>query len=157
MKDIALYETGNGGDFFLNNGDISSVEILIHQVYISLFGGNIEDSTKGNEIEGQKRFDWWANSLIFKDNIERQFNSETERTLNKVALNSSGRNEIERAVQSDLAALSKIVNFEIKVSIQSEKKVEIIVLLKQIKNKENKILQFLWDSAKKEVIIQKII
>ena len=157
MKDIALYETGNGGDFFLNNGDLSSVEILIQQVYISLFGGNVEDSTKGNEIEGQKRFDWWANSLIFKNEITRQFNSETERVLNKAVLNSSGRNEIEQAVENDLETLSKIVDFTVKVLIQSEKKVLIIVALKQIKNKEDKVLQFLWDSAKKEVIIQKII
>ena len=57
MKDLAIYETGNGGDLLINNNDLSSVEILIHQVYLCLFGGNVEASTRGNELKSEKRED----------------------------------------------------------------------------------------------------
>lgn len=157
MKDITIYETGNGGDFFLDNNDLSTVEILIQQIYISFFGGNVEASTKGDELATEKRFDWWANSLLFRNNPEKQFNSETEKTLKKVALNSAGRIEIERAAKSDLKHLEKIVSMEVSVLIINDKTVQISVALKQLRNKENKILQFLWDNAKKEIITQKII
>lgn len=157
MKDIALYETGNGGDFLIENNDIALTEVLIQQIYIRLFGGNVEASTKGDELKTEKRFDWWANSLLFKDQVSKQFNSETERTLNKVALNSSGRIQIERAVNSDLTDLQKIVSLVVSVQIIDSNRVDIIIQLKQLRNKEDKNLQFIWDNAKKEVIIQKLI
>ena len=157
MKDIALYETGNGGDLFIENNDVSTVGTLTHQVYISLFGGNIEASTKGNEIETEKRFDWWANSLLFKEDTTRQFNSETERTLNTTALNSSGRIKIEQAVKNDLQFLSQIINLSVQVQIISDSRINIVVRFQELQNKENKVLQFLWDNLKKEIIIDKTI
>jgi hypothetical protein len=157
MKDIALYETGNGGDLFIENSDVSTVGTLTHQVYIALFGGNVEASTKGNELETEKRNDWWANSLIFKEDSTRQFNSETERILNTTALNSSGRIKIERAVKNDLKFLSQIINLSVLVQIISDSKINIIVSFQELQNGENKVLQFLWDNLKKEIIIDKTI
>lgn len=155
MKDLAIYETGNGGDLLINNNDLSSVEILIHQVYLCLFGGNVEASTRGNELKSEKRDDWWANSLIFKNNQTKQFNSETERVLNSVVLNSSGRIKIESAVKQDLKNFNEIVSLKIDVSIPSPERVDIYIALNEKKNKEQKILQFIWDNAKKEIILNK--
>ena len=67
MEDILLYETGNGGDLLLQNKDIELVNPLYQQVYVALFGGNIQAITKGDEIEGQIREDWWGNSLFFQE------------------------------------------------------------------------------------------
>lgn len=155
MKDIALYETGDGGDLLINNNDLSSTEILIHQVYLCLFGGNIESDTKGNELKSQIRDDWWANSLIFKNRIKKQFNSRTERILNKVVLNSSGRIEIENSVKEDLKDFTKIISLSVSVKIPSPDRVDILISLKEKENKEQKTLQFIWDNAKKEIILNK--
>lgn len=155
MKDIALYETGDGGDLLINNNDLSSTEILIHQAYLCLFGGNVESDTKGNELKSQIRDDWWANSLIFKNRIKKQFNSRTERTLNKVVLNSSGRIEIENSVKEDLKDFTKIISLSVSVKIPSPDRVDILISLKEKENKEQKTIQFIWDNAKKEIILNK--
>jgi phage gp46-like protein len=156
-KDIALYETSDGGDLFISNNDLGSTETLIHQIYISLFGGNVEASTKGNELSSEKRYDWWGNSLIFGDRQEKQFNSETERVLNNTVLNSAGRLEIEQSVKNDLKFLQNVVDMKINIQIVNQNRVNILVQFQELKNKEDKILQFAWDNSKKEVIIQKLI
>lgn len=156
-KDILLYETGNGGDMSISNNDLDTVEMLLQQAYICLFGGNIEADTRGDEIESEIREDWWANSLHFKDSPGKQFNSDTERTLNTTAINSSGRIKIIRAVEGDLKNLKKIANFSVDVQINSTNKITIFVKLSAPDNQQDKTLQILWDNAKKEIIFDKII
>lgn len=152
MIDILLYESGNGGEMLLKNNDISLVNSLFQQIYLSLFGGNLEANTQGNEIEGQIREDWWANSLLFNESEKRQFNSNTERVLNTTALNSSGRNKIINAVETDLRFLKEIADIKVNVKILSEKKCEIIISLNQPQNLEDKILRIIWDNAKLETV-----
>lgn len=157
MRDIQLYETGNGGDFSIQNRDLSLVETLYQQAYLSLFGGNIEASTKGDELPTQVREDWWANSLQFRENKEKQFNSETEQTLNNTPLNSAGRIEIIRAVENDLKYLKNISDVQVNVLILASNKVKIIIALQVPDNQEDKVLQIIWDNARLEVIIDKSI
>lgn len=156
-KDILLFENGNGGEILVLNNDVSLVEILYQQVYIMLFGGNLEANTTGNEISGQRRDDWWGNSLLFRDDVSKQFNSNTERVLDSVALNTSGRIDIIRAVESDLITLKSIANISINVVILSHSKLKIEVKLEKPETLENKLFQFIWDNATKEVIIDKTI
>ena len=156
-KDILLYETGNGGDMSITNNDLAMVETLLQQVYICLFGGNIEADTRGDEIESEIRFDWWANSLHLKDKKGNQFNSETERTLNTTAINSSGRIKIIRAVESDLKGLKNIAKFSVDVQLNTTNKLTIFVKLTAPENQQDKTLQILWDNAKKELIFSQII
>lgn len=153
-KDILLYENGSGGELSVMNNDIQLVETLYQQVYLRLFGGNIEASTTGSETQTQERKDWWANSLFFSDLVERQFNSETERTLQSVALNTAGRIDIARAVEKDLETLLDIANITVNVVILSEAKVRITVALEEPDALQDKILQFIWDNASQEVIIE---
>lgn len=91
--DQAIGESaGNGGDLQLLGNDLALVYGMENQVYLALFGGNVE----GN---------WWGNSLLMPNDTAKQFNSNTERTLNTVALNSSGIAKIQAAVESDLKYL----------------------------------------------------
>lgn len=152
-KDIALYESGSGGELLVLNNDISLVETLYQQVYLRLFGGNVEANTTGTEIEGQQRNDWWGNALLFSNRKDKQFNSNTERVLDNVTLNTAGRIDIKRAVESDLNNLSDIADITVNIVILSHNKVEISVLLQKPEDIEDKILQFIWDNARKEVII----
>ena len=156
-RDLNIYESGDGGELTLLSGDLVLAESLLQTIYIHLFGGNIKASTLGNEIQSEERFDYWANELVFKNKKNKQFNSETERVLSQVAINSSGRLKIQKAVEQDLVFLEKIVNLETNIVILSTDKIEINILLNSISNQSDKQLQFIWDNAKKEIIIDKII
>jgi len=156
-KDIHLFESGSGGDFLLMNGDLALSETLFQTVYLALFGGNVEASTVGNEIDSQERVDFWGNDLFFRDEKSKQFNSETERTLNSVTINSSGRLKIKSAVEQDLFFLKNIADLEIEVLILGINKVNIQIKITQIGEQSSRLFQFIWDNAKSEIIFEKII
>ena len=155
--DISLSETGDGGDFSVLNNDLLMSESLYQQFYLALFGGNIEASTKDSYLESEDRFDYWGNSLIWKDVKSKQFNSETERILQNVALNSSGRLSIIQAVKNDLDYLKDVVNLTVDASIISVNKLRIAISFSGLDNQQDKVLQLVYDNAKNEVIIEKII
>ena len=154
-RDIGLYESGSGGDFSLLNNDLVLSESLFNTIYIALFGGNIESSTIGNELPTEERNDYWANELVFKNNVKKQFNSDTERALNNNVINSSGRIIIEQCVKSDLVFLSEIVAIDVNVSIARINTIEISLQLKSKLNQSVKNFQFVWNNAKREVVINK--
>lgn len=156
-KDIGIFESGDGGELSIISDDLLLSESILQQVYLALFGGNIEANTIGNEIESQERFDYWANGLLWTQNPNKQFNSNTERALKELVLNSSGRIKVINAVESDLEYLKLIVNFEVSVSIISNNAVKISVMLLRKNNLENKILVLVYDNAKNELIINNTI
>lgn len=155
--DILLYETGQGGDFAIIEDDLSMGESLYQQIFLALFGGNIEASTKINYLETEERFDYWGNSLIWKTEISKQFNSQTERTIQNTTLNSSGRLTILRAVNVDLDYLKSILNFTADVQILGRDNLRIIVQFSEKTNQQDRVLQIIYDNAKKEVLIEKTI
>lgn len=156
-RDLHIFESGDGGELALLSGDLVLAESLYQMIYIALFGGNVEASTLGNEIESEERFDYWANALIFKNKPTKQFNSETERTLNNVAINTSGRLKIKSAVEQDLFFLKKIVDLQTNIVILDTDKIEINLILESIPNQSDKQFQFIWDNARKEIIIDRTI
>lgn len=156
-RDIHIFESGSGGELALENGDLVLAESLYQTIYIALFGGNIEASTLGNELESEERFDYWANELFFKNKPSKQFNSETERTLNNTVLNTSGRLKIKSAVEQDLFFIQNIVDLEVNIVILDTNKVEINLNLQSIPNQSDRQLQFIWDNARKEIIIDRTI
>ena len=75
IKDILLYESGNGGDFNLKNNDIDVVVGLANMVFLCLFGGNIEENTTNETKLQSKRTDYWANELLdlnYNSNFEKR-------------------------------------------------------------------------------------
>lgn len=156
-KDLLLFESGSGGDLLVSNNDLNLVESLYQQVYLALFGGNIESDTTGQELETQIREDWWGNEIFNDNKIKKQFNSITERTLDSVTLNTSGRIDIVRAVEEDLKVLENIADFSIKVIILSTDRVKIEIQLIQPDEFQEKSFQFIWDNATGEVIKEIII
>lgn len=155
--DIHLFETGSGGDFAILNNDLLMSETLYQQIYLALFGGNIEASTKASYLESEERFDYWGNSLIWNDSKTKQFNSETERVLGSVALNSSSRLSIIQAVNKDLDYLKSVIDYSIEVAIENVSSLSISVSFSGKTNQQNRLLQMVWNNLKKEVIINKII
>lgn len=152
-RDLHLYESGNGGELLLLNNDLVLSETLFQTIYLALFGGNFEASTTGEEIAGQERFDFWANDLLFKTQKSKQMNSETERILTEVTINTAGRLKIKSAVEQDLNFLKKIINFEVDVVILGTDKIKILIIMSSISNQSDKVFQFIWDNAKKQLIL----
>ena len=156
-KDINLHESGNGGEMDIVSNDLLIGESLFQQVYLSLFAGNIESVTRGDELISEERFDYWANSLFFSETPSKQFNSITEKTINLVALNSQGRLSIINAINEDLSYLTELLNYSIDVQIFEVNKIRIIINFTPKNNQQSRVLQLVYDNAKNELIIEKTI
>lgn len=155
--DILLYETGSGGDFAIVNNDLLMGESLYQQIMLALFGGNIEASTKQFYLETEDRFDYWGNQLIWKDVKTKQFNSETERTIRTIALNSSGRLTLIQAIEQDLSYMKSVADISVDVEILGIYKTRIVINFTEKTNQQDKLLQLVYDNAKGEVIIEETI
>jgi len=156
--DILLFENGSSGDFAIDNNDLMMGESLYEQIYLALFGGNVEASTKPSYLETEDRFDYWGNSLIWNETKTKQFNSETERTIQNTTLNSAGRLAIIQAVNNDLAYLKDVLNLNnVSADILSVNKLRISVSFSGKSNQQDKTLQMVYDNAKNEVIIERTI
>lgn len=130
--DVAIIETGNGGDVQLNGNDLAIVKGIENMPYLGMFGGNVEAVTKNKVVDAQS-FDWWANSLFMLSNQSIQLNSTVEKTLNSVALNSAGRVLIENAIKEDLKFLSdQGVTVQVDVIIYSVDRINVKLRISQL-------------------------
>ena len=153
-KDILIYESGDGGEFSIQSGDLAINETLYNQVYLALFGGNIEADTKREYLPTEERNDYWGNALIFANEPEKQFNSTTERTINNTALNSAGRLTIIRAIETDLQYLSDLLTFTVDAEILSVNTIRIIIKFEPLGSQQSRVLQLVYNNAKNELITE---
>lgn len=153
ISDIAINESGSGGDLNLINDDLNTIEGLSNQVYLALFGGNIESSTSEDLDNLDQRDDWWGNSLLSKEN---QFNSLFEKTISTIALNSAGLSKLIDAAKEDLKYLEEYAIIDIDANIVSLNRINLLVNLTE-PNSESLKIKFVWDGQKNELIEQKII
>lgn len=128
--DVAIVETGNGGDLQLLGNDLELVFGYENNPYLAMFGGNIEQSTENKEVNLQS-FDWWANALLMPSNQSIQMNSIVERTINSTPLTSSGRVLIENAIKKDLEFMSDFAKVEVSVTIVSTDRINVKIIVKQ--------------------------
>lgn len=153
IADIAMYESGSGGELSLTNEDLTTIQGLTNQVYLALFGGNTEQSTSDDLNELDQRSDWWGNAYLSEEN---QFNSDFERTIREVALTGEGLSRLEDAAKNDLKYLSDYADIEIEASKISLNRVQILVNLTEPDSRSTKI-KFIWDGTRNELIEQIII
>lgn len=153
ITDIMIYESGSGGEMALKNEDLQVIHGLTNQVYLALFGGNIEESTSEEIKQSDFRQDYWGNEYL---DDEFQFNSELEKTLMTVALNTNGLSIIKDAAERDLEFLKKYCDIEIQVSLIKLNFVEIFVILQE-PSKESTKIKLVWDGTKNELIENKIL
>lgn len=128
--DLLIKETMNGGDSQLQAGDLVLTYGIETAMYVAMFGGNPGHSTNTRQLE-KENLDWFGNSLLFPNSPLIQINSETEYVLRTVALNSSGRIDIENAIKRDLDFIKAFGKLSVSVSIVSDDfiKAELKVLL----------------------------
>lgn len=148
ILDILIYEYGTGGDMNLKNDDLETVTGLVNQVYIAFFGGNIEENTSDDLALKEQRNDYWGNSYLDVDN---QFNSNFERTINQIVINNFGISKLEDAAKKDLAYLNDYADITFDHEIISASRLQFDVILKEPSTESAKI-RFIWDGVRREII-----
>jgi hypothetical protein len=143
MFDLAIVETGSGGDIQILGNDLAVVTGIENMAYLGMFGGNIEQSTVDN-VTNEFSKDWWGNNLLMKSDPSIQMNSTVERTLNNTPLTSSGRLTIENAIKYDLIFLEKVIGTKIEVSvfIISDDRVDVILKMNLLKETKITVIKF---------------
>lgn len=141
--DIAITEAdGNGGDIVLVGNDLAMVFGIENMPYLGMFGGNPGYVTK-NKVQEEQSFDWWGNNLLMPGDQSLQFNSLTEMMLRSVALNSSGRIQIEESIKKDLEFLSQNATIKVSVTIVSTDRINVeITIIQSDSSKIVKIINF---------------
>lgn len=158
MGDLLIQMTANGGDANLvSNNDLEITEGLFNMVLFAMFGGNPGFITTESIEEGEKRYDWWGNSLFFNNSPEQQFNSYTENLLNNISLTSDSRKTIRAYVLKDLDFLSNLANIDVEIILSKINIVDIRVKIDEPSNTQNIEFQFIWDDTKSELIENRII
>jgi hypothetical protein len=122
--DVAVIETLNGGDIQVEGNDLALVYGIENMPYLCWFGGNLGFPTAKRQPK-EEVFDWWGNGLFMLADPMDQFNSLLEKKLQTVALNSSGRLEIEQAAKLDLKSLEVYGKYSVLVAIVSDDVVSI--------------------------------
>lgn len=129
MTDLLIYDIGDGGDIMQVGNSLASVNGIENQPYLACFGG---------AADGSK---WWADDLLFPGRPSVHYVSQTEKTLNSVAINSSGRIKIEEAVKYDLQYITGMVPgsvIDVNVVIVSDSRLDIKI------NINGKQVVFYW-------------
>lgn len=139
--DVAVIETGNGGDLQIAGNDLAMVFNGENNPYLAMFGGNPGFPSR-NKVEEEQSFDWWANNFLMPNDQSKQFNSLTEYTLNTVSLNSTGRIKIEEAMKKDLAFMSGVAIISVEVFIISDDHVQAKIKILQDVNQKIKVVNF---------------
>ena len=158
--DVLMQMTPNGGDLVFrwhsttgvyDLGDFVRTDSLDNMPLLALFGGNREQSTPTQRNVNEKYFDWWGNSLML-DNPEAQFNSETERVMHSVALNSFGRVQIEEAIKRDLSFMKPFAQITVRTEILDQNILKINIKLIKPDNLEEKEFIFIWDKLMDTIV-----
>lgn len=97
MTDVALRHEPDGGEIESVAGQVVVNDGLETAVYLSLFGGNEQDSG----IEGDDPKQWWGN--LSEPEAARRYRSETQHLLRSLPATSSNLRRVEDAAGRDLA------------------------------------------------------
>ena len=144
-QDCLILETLNGGDLNKVGNDLALAYGWENMPYLAMFGGNPKQSTPSVRVDGEQNFDWWGNG--YESDGAVQINSETERVLSQVSLNSNGRILIEQAVNRDLEFMKAFANVTVAVSIISDDRVQIDISIQELMNLQNNLFRYIWDNT----------
>lgn len=109
--DAIFKPTAHGGELVLLNGQVKQDTGLEGAVYLSLFGGNDQDS---GEIPNDRK-QWWGN--LTEDDAERRYRSRTQFLMNAEPLTTGSLQRIRDAVIADLAWMTSSLASSVEISL----------------------------------------
>lgn len=101
MTDVLLRQTPDGGEVTIENGQPFMTDGIETAVFLSLFGGNEQDSGS----DGDKPLMWWGNWS--EPDPARWYRSETQFLLRSIPAVPANIKRIEDAVGRDLAWMTE--------------------------------------------------
>lgn len=149
--DLELVENLNGGDLVKTAKDVSVINGFENMPYIATFGGNIEASTPRKRLITEQDFSWWGNNLLMPNDLSLQINSQTERVLHNVALNSSGRSLIQQAIKKDLEFMRPFAEVAVDVKILATDLVAWGIKIRKPNNLQEREFIYIWDATMAEI------
>lgn len=96
--DVSFFNTLDGGDVTVFNGDLVGDSRLSTATYLLLFGGNDDDPKQSDRSRS-----WWGNS--FEPDSAKHYRSRTQFLLNNTPATSANLRIIQDAVIRDLGPL----------------------------------------------------
>lgn len=123
---IRLIDNGDGGEFVIENNDLTIETGLYTQIYLAVFGGSVDEE--------------WFGNLYLLEEEQKQFNSRFEKTINETKINSDSLQKLKSALDYDLSRLVKDgkadkVNTQIQVLKTNKLQINIETILNNISNK----------------------
>lgn len=110
FADVLMFHTADGGEIEILNGVVTMSAGLETAAYLSLFGGNEQDSG----LAGDDRKQWWGN--LGETEQDRQYRSRTQNLLRSIPAIPANLLRIEDAANADLAWLLEDVADSIEVT-----------------------------------------
>ena len=130
----------------------SQIDGFENMIYCALFGGNVKASTPDIRVANEQAFDWWGNTLLMPNLPTQQFNSETERTLNSVALSSGNLIYIQNAINADLEFMKPFAEVSVTVTIIGIDRVRLQILVREPDNLAQREFVYIWDGTNQDLI-----
>lgn len=145
MINQALYDNGSGGRKEIK-GNTPVINSSLHtELYIALFGGQVEKPTTGQTETKNIEKGWWGNKPY---NPQRWVNSETEAQLKGMVINPNNISKLESALKNDLKKFEKYGTVSFTIGVKTNR-VDINIKIAG----DSKEYLFVWDNTVKDVII----
>jgi phage gp46-like protein len=101
MTDVLLHQTPDNGEIDINGGAVAMTDGLETALYLSLFGGNVDDAG-GQDLANT----WWGNRS--EQDPAQRYRSETQHLLGTLPATSGNLRRIQDAAQRDLQWLESV-------------------------------------------------
>lgn len=111
VADVKLFNAADGGDIEIINGNVTMSSGLDTSVYLSLFGGNEDDS--GLQADDSKQF--WAN--LSETDPAKMYRSRFQYALKAMPAIPANMLRVEDAVKADLAWMLASVASKVDVAV----------------------------------------
>lgn len=109
MSDVLHFQTPDGGEIVCENGQIALTDGPEVAAWLSLFGGNEDDS--GQEADNAKQ--WWGN--LSETDASNRYRSELQYLLYALPLTPANLPRFEEAAASDLSWMTESIATDIAV------------------------------------------
>lgn len=131
MSDVVLFQTADGGEITFANGEPLMDEGLATAAYVSLFGGNEEDSG-GDETKAKE---FWGNKI--EPVAAQKLRSETQFLLRSMPITSGNIARVEDAISHDLAwmvetALASFVGGSVSIPALNTLKIDVKIVVQNV-------------------------